>query len=180
VIAPPSNAATTSRLEDGGQARLGQIDYRSACSCARRDWIASSSARNDGRHRSIDPDTAPKDNICLGALCVKVRLSDTGIIDGRLRQCPQPWRVDAFRLRGDGRLEDENAAFFSAPTKMVLGALALATKHQNFYISPDIYCFFPGGELYVNAITKLQDQFIFATLMFEPLQFCHRPIPWRD
>jgi hypothetical protein len=45
----------------------------------------------------------------------------------------------------------------------VLEALALATKHQNFYISPDIYCFFPGGELYVNAITKLQDQFIFAT-----------------
>ena len=45
----------------------------------------------------------------------------------------------------------------------VLEALALATKHQNFYISPDIYCFFPGGELYVNAITTLQDQFIFAT-----------------
>jgi predicted TIM-barrel fold metal-dependent hydrolase len=42
-------------------------------------------------------------------------------------------------------------------------SLALAIKHQNFYISPDIYCFFPGGELYVNAITTLQDQFIFAT-----------------
>jgi hypothetical protein len=45
----------------------------------------------------------------------------------------------------------------------VVEALALATKHQNFYISPDIYCFFPGGELYINSITKLQDQFIFAS-----------------
>jgi len=45
----------------------------------------------------------------------------------------------------------------------VIEAMALATKHRNFYISPDIYCFFPGGELYVNSITKLQDQFIFAS-----------------
>ena len=42
-------------------------------------------------------------------------------------------------------------------------ALALGSKHPNFYISPDIYCFFPGGELYVNAISKMPDQFIFAT-----------------
>jgi predicted TIM-barrel fold metal-dependent hydrolase len=45
----------------------------------------------------------------------------------------------------------------------VLPALALAAKHRNYYISPDVYCFFPGGELYINAITKLQDQFIFAS-----------------
>jgi predicted TIM-barrel fold metal-dependent hydrolase len=45
----------------------------------------------------------------------------------------------------------------------VIEALALATKHENCYISPDVYCFFPGGELYVNAIEKLQDQFIFAS-----------------
>jgi predicted TIM-barrel fold metal-dependent hydrolase len=45
----------------------------------------------------------------------------------------------------------------------VIEALALATKYENFYISPDVYCFFPGGETYVNAIEKLQDQFIFAS-----------------
>jgi uncharacterized protein len=45
----------------------------------------------------------------------------------------------------------------------VLAALALAVKHPNYYISPDVYCFFPGGELYINSITKLQDQFIFAS-----------------
>jgi uncharacterized protein len=45
----------------------------------------------------------------------------------------------------------------------VLESLALATKHRNFYISPDVYCFFPGGELYVNSISKLPDQFIFAS-----------------
>lgn len=39
----------------------------------------------------------------------------------------------------------------------------MGSKHPNFYISPDIYCFFPGGELYVNAISKMPDQFIFAT-----------------
>jgi uncharacterized protein len=45
----------------------------------------------------------------------------------------------------------------------IVPALALATKHENYYISPDVYNFFPGGELYINAITKLQDQFIFAS-----------------
>lgn len=45
----------------------------------------------------------------------------------------------------------------------VIEALALVVKHKNFYISPDVYCFFPAGELYINAITKLQDQFIFAS-----------------
>lgn len=45
----------------------------------------------------------------------------------------------------------------------IVEAMSLCTKHDNFYISPDIYCFFPGGELYVNAISKLPDQFIFAS-----------------
>ena len=45
----------------------------------------------------------------------------------------------------------------------VIDALALAVKHPNFYLSPDIYCFAPAGELYVNAISKLPDQFIFGT-----------------
>ena len=45
----------------------------------------------------------------------------------------------------------------------VLDALALAVKHPNMYISPDIYCSFPGGELYVNAISQLPDQFLFAS-----------------
>jgi uncharacterized protein len=45
----------------------------------------------------------------------------------------------------------------------IVPALALATKHENYYISSDVYNFFPGGELYINAITKLQDQFIFAS-----------------
>jgi predicted TIM-barrel fold metal-dependent hydrolase len=45
----------------------------------------------------------------------------------------------------------------------VIEALALAVKHPNFYLSPDVYCFFPAGELYVNAISKLPDQFVFGT-----------------
>jgi predicted TIM-barrel fold metal-dependent hydrolase len=45
----------------------------------------------------------------------------------------------------------------------VLDALALVTKHPNFYISPDIYCHFPGGRTYVEAISMLPDQFIYAS-----------------
>jgi predicted TIM-barrel fold metal-dependent hydrolase len=53
----------------------------------------------------------------------------------------------------------------------VLEALALACKHPNCYLSPDIYCFFPGGELYVNSISKLPDQFVFASAYpFAPLK----------
>ena len=44
----------------------------------------------------------------------------------------------------------------------VLDALALVTKHPNLYISPDIYCHFPGGRTYVEAISMLPDQFIYA------------------
>lgn len=45
----------------------------------------------------------------------------------------------------------------------VVDALSLVTKHQNLYISPDIYTSFPGGSLYVDAISMLPDQFIFAS-----------------
>lgn len=45
----------------------------------------------------------------------------------------------------------------------VLDALALVTKHPNLYISPDIYCHFPGGKTYVEAISMLPDQFIHAS-----------------
>jgi len=37
------------------------------------------------------------------------------------------------------------------------------TPVDRLYISQDMYNFFPGGELYINSITKLQDQFIFAS-----------------
>jgi predicted TIM-barrel fold metal-dependent hydrolase len=45
----------------------------------------------------------------------------------------------------------------------IVDAISLCAKHDNFYISPDIYNFFPGGELYVKAISKLPDQFIYAS-----------------
>jgi hypothetical protein len=45
----------------------------------------------------------------------------------------------------------------------VIETLALAVKHSNFYLSPDVYCTLPAGELYVNAISKLPDQFVFAS-----------------
>ena len=45
----------------------------------------------------------------------------------------------------------------------VVDAVALAAKHPNLYLSPDIYCHFPGGSLYVEAISMLPDQFIYAS-----------------
>ena len=42
-------------------------------------------------------------------------------------------------------------------------AIALATKHPNLHVSPDIYTFFPGGKGYVEAIQMLPDQFLFGT-----------------
>jgi hypothetical protein len=45
----------------------------------------------------------------------------------------------------------------------VVEALALVTKHANLYISPDIYCLFPGGKTYIGAISMLPDQFIYAS-----------------
>ena len=34
----------------------------------------------------------------------------------------------------------------------LIDALALVTKHPNFYLSPDIYCHFPGGEFTWRAL----------------------------
>ncbi len=45
----------------------------------------------------------------------------------------------------------------------ILDAVALCVKHPNLYISPDIYCFFPGGRIYIEAISQLPDQFLFGT-----------------
>ena len=45
----------------------------------------------------------------------------------------------------------------------ILDALALCVKHPTLYISPDIYCFFPGGRIYIEAISQLPDQFFFGT-----------------
>lgn len=45
----------------------------------------------------------------------------------------------------------------------VLDALALTTKHQNLYLSPDIYTSFPGGNLYLEAMGMLPNQFIFGS-----------------
>ncbi len=45
----------------------------------------------------------------------------------------------------------------------ILDALALCVKHPTLYISPDIYCFFPGGRIYIEAISQLPDQFLFGT-----------------
>ena len=53
----------------------------------------------------------------------------------------------------------------------VFDAIALTVKHPNLYLSPDIYCFFPGGKIYVEAISSLPDQFIFASAYpFSPLK----------
>lgn len=53
----------------------------------------------------------------------------------------------------------------------VYDAIALAVKHPNLYLSPDIYCFFPGGKLYVEAISYLPDQFIFGSAYpFSPMK----------
>ena len=45
----------------------------------------------------------------------------------------------------------------------ILDAIALCVKHPSLYISPDIYCFFPGGRIYIEAISQLPDQFLFGT-----------------
>ena len=53
----------------------------------------------------------------------------------------------------------------------VIEACSLVTKHVNFYISPDIYTHFPGGNIYVEAISMLPDQFIYASAYpFGPLK----------
>jgi predicted TIM-barrel fold metal-dependent hydrolase len=45
----------------------------------------------------------------------------------------------------------------------VIEACALVTKHPNLYISPDIYCHFSRGKIYVEVIAMLPDQFIYVS-----------------
>jgi len=42
-------------------------------------------------------------------------------------------------------------------------ALALATKHPNVVLMPDVYTFWPGGQIYQQNLEILQDQFIYAS-----------------
>jgi predicted TIM-barrel fold metal-dependent hydrolase len=42
-------------------------------------------------------------------------------------------------------------------------ALGLANKHPQLHISPDVYMFWPGGQLYQMNIELLPDQFIFGS-----------------
>jgi predicted TIM-barrel fold metal-dependent hydrolase len=45
----------------------------------------------------------------------------------------------------------------------ITGALALALKHPTAYICPDVYTFWPGGQLYQQNIELLQDQFLYGS-----------------
>jgi uncharacterized protein len=42
-------------------------------------------------------------------------------------------------------------------------ALALALKHANVYICPDVYMFWPGGQLYQQNLYLLPDQFVYGS-----------------
>jgi predicted TIM-barrel fold metal-dependent hydrolase len=41
--------------------------------------------------------------------------------------------------------------------------LALALKHPNVFICPDVYMFWPGGQLYQQNIEMIPDQFIYGS-----------------
>ncbi len=45
----------------------------------------------------------------------------------------------------------------------VLGALALALKHPTVTICPDVYMFWPGGQLYQQNLEMLPDQFVYGS-----------------
>jgi uncharacterized protein len=45
----------------------------------------------------------------------------------------------------------------------ILDALALALKHPNVFICPDVYMFWPGGQLYQQNLELLPDQFIYGS-----------------
>lgn len=58
----------------------------------------------------------------------------------------------------------------------IVQVLGAAIKHPNLYICPDFYMFCPGGELYQQSLTTLQDQFIFGT----SYPFCSLKEPLED
>jgi predicted TIM-barrel fold metal-dependent hydrolase len=45
----------------------------------------------------------------------------------------------------------------------VLEMLGLANKHPQLYLSPDVYMFWPGGQLYQMNLSLLPDQFVFGS-----------------
>ena len=52
----------------------------------------------------------------------------------------------------------------------VTQAIGLMFRHRNVYISPDVYLWMPGRDLYVDAANKMPDQFLYATAYpFRPL-----------
>lgn len=52
----------------------------------------------------------------------------------------------------------------------VTQAIGLIFRHRNVYISPDVYLWMPGRELYVEAANRMPDQFLYASAYpFRPL-----------
>jgi hypothetical protein len=45
----------------------------------------------------------------------------------------------------------------------ILDALALALKHPSVYICPDVYMFWPGGQIYQQNLELLPDQFLYGS-----------------
>ena len=63
--------------------------------------------------------------------------------------------------------------------------LGVAYRRKNVWVSPDMYLFLPGGQLYVEAAnTYLQDRFLFGTaypaLPFKPTVERFLRLPFRD
>ena len=63
--------------------------------------------------------------------------------------------------------------------------LGVAYRRKNVWISPDMYIFLPGGQMYVEAAnTYLQDRFLFGTaypaLPFKPVVERFLDLPFRD
>lgn len=63
--------------------------------------------------------------------------------------------------------------------------LGVAYRRKNVWVSPDMYIFLPGGQMYVEAAnTYLQDRFLFGTaypaLPFKPAVERFLDLPFRD
>ena len=63
--------------------------------------------------------------------------------------------------------------------------LGVAYRRKNVWVSPDMYIFLPGGQMYVEAAnTYLQDRFLFGTaypaLPFKPAVERFQDLPFRD
>ena len=52
----------------------------------------------------------------------------------------------------------------------VTQAIGLMFRHRNVFVSPDVYMWMPGRDLYVDAANKMPDQFLYASAYpFRPL-----------